>query len=166
MEKLIEQFSFGLFFWQTLLFIILVFVLKKYAWKPILDAVKEREDSIEQSIKSAEKARNEMKALQADNEKILKQAREERESILKEGRTLRDNMINDAKDTAKLEAEKVVASAKEQIENEKMRAIHDLKGQVAELSLEIAEKVLRAELKDGDSQRTLIQASIDDAKLN
>ena len=166
MEKLLEQLSVGLFFWQSLLFLVLLFVLRKYAWKPILNAVKEREESIEQSIKSAEKARNEMKALQADNEKILKQAREEREIILKEGRTLRDVMINDAKESAKEEGDKVIASAKEQIETQKMKAILELKSQVAELSLEIAKKVLRAELKDGKVQRELIQTAINEAKLN
>ena len=166
MEKLVEQFSVGLFFWQTVLFLALLFVLRKYAWKPILNAVKEREESIEQSIKSAEHARNEMKALQADNEKILKQAREERESILKEGRSLRDNMINEAKNVAKDEADKIIKSAREQIENEKMKAIHELKSQVADLSLEIAEKVLRSELKDGKAQRELIASSVNDAKLN
>ena len=166
MEKLISDFSFGLFFWQTLLFLVLVFILKKYAWKPILNAVKEREESIEQSLKSAEKARAEMKNLQAENETILKQAREEREAILKEARSLRDNMITEAKDTAKDEAEKVITSAREQIENEKMKAIHELKNQVAELSLDIAEKVLRQELKDGDSQKALIEKSIEEAKLN
>ena len=164
--ELINQFSTGLFFWQTLIFIALILLLRKFAWKPILEAVNNREESIESAIKAAEKAREDMKALQADNDKIMREAREERESILKEAREMRDNMINEAKATATAEAEKVTAAAKAQIENEKLAAIHELKGQVAELSLTIAEKVLRAELKGDKEQKELIEASIKEVNLN
>ena len=165
MENLLNEFSTGLFIWQTLLFIALILLLKKYAWKPILNAVNDREESIESAIKAAEKAREDMKNLQADNEKIMRQAREEREAILKEAREIRDTIVSDAKNTAVTEAEKIAAAATADIENKRLAAIHDLKVLVADLSVEIAEKVLRAELT-GDKQKDLIEASIKDAKLN
>ena len=111
MQNLLNEFSTGLFIWQTILFIALILLLKKYAWKPILTAVNDREESIESAIKAAEKAREDMKSLQADNEKIMRQAREEREAILKEAREIRDTMVSDAKNTAIAEAEKVAAAA-------------------------------------------------------
>ncbi|MCT4624013.1 MAG: F0F1 ATP synthase subunit B [Schleiferiaceae bacterium] len=163
---LLNEFSTGLFIWQTILFIVLIFFLRKMAWKPILKAVNDREESIESAIKAAEKAREDMKNLQADNEKIMREAREERESILKEAREIRDNMISEAKNTAIAEAEKVTEAAKAQIENEKLAAIHEMKNQVAELSLQIAEKVLRQELKGEAEHKELIAASIKEAKLN
>lgn len=166
MENLLGEFSTGLFIWQTVIFLALLFLLRKFAWKPILGAVQDREESIVSALKSAEKAREDMKALQADNEKILKEAREERENILKEARSIRDNMINEAKEGAAAEADKVMAAAKAQIENDKNKAIHELKNQVATLSLNIAEKVLRSELSDTQKQNELIESSINDAKLN
>ena len=165
MENLLNEFSTGLFIWQTILFIALILLLKKYAWKPILTAVNDREESIESAIKAAEKAREDMKNLQADNEKIMRQAREEREAILKEAREIRDTMVSDAKNTAIAEAEKVAAAATADIENKRLAAIHDLKAMVADLSIDIAEKVLRAELT-GDKQKDLIEASIKESKLN
>ena len=166
MENLINEFSTGLFIWQVVVFIALIFLLKKFAWGPILTAVKDREDSIVSALKSAEKARTEMQALQSDNDKILRQAREERENILKEGRTIRDNMVNEAKDAASAEADKIVASAKAQIENDKNKAIHELKNQVADLSLSIAEKILRSELSDTGKQKELVEAAINEANFN
>ena len=104
MDKLIHDFSFGLFIWQLLVFVALIFLLKKYAWKPILDAVNAREESIEGALKAAEKAREEMKALQSDNEAILKEAREERERILKEARDMKNKIVAEAKEAASAEA--------------------------------------------------------------
>lgn len=163
---LLEDFSVGLFFWQLLLFVGLLFVLRKYAWKPILGAVEEREKSIEDSLASAEKAREEMERLQADNDRILAEARAERDTILKEAREIKDKMINDAKSEAGSQAEKIIASAKEQIENEKMAAVTDLKNQVAEMSIEIAELVLRKELSDKNKQGELVKEQLDKFKLN
>jgi len=163
---LLEDFSVGLFFWQLLLFIVLLIVLRKYAWKPILGAVEEREKSIEDSLASAEKAREEMERLQADNDRILAEARAERDTILKEAREIKDKMINDAKSEAGSQAEKIIANAKEQIQNEKMAAVTDLKNQVAEMSIEIAELVLRKELSDKSKQGELVQEQLDKFKLN
>ena len=163
---LLEDFSVGLFFWQLLLFIVLLIVLRKYAWKPILGAVEEREKSIEDSLASAEKAREEMERLQADNNRILAEARAERDTILKEAREIKDKMINDAKSEAGSQAEKIIANAKEQIQNEKMAAVTDLKNQVAEMSIEIAELVLGKELSDKSKQGELVQEQLDKFKLN
>ncbi len=156
----------GLIFWTTIVFLLLVFLLAKFAWKPILGAVKTREEAIENALKSAEKARAEMENLQADNEKLLKQAREERDVILKEARTMKEKTISEAKDAASAEADKIIASAMEQIEHEKMAAITELKNQVASLSIEMAEKILRAELKDQKAQTEMVERMVDDVKLN
>ena len=139
MEKLMEQFSLGLFFWQLVLFVVLVFFLKKMAWKPILSAVKEREDSINDSLLSAEKARLEMQNLKTDNERILKEARAERDAMLKEAREIREKLISESKEDALKQSAKLIEQAKLTIENEKQAAIVDLKNQVAELSISIAE---------------------------
>ena len=106
MEKLLEEFSIGLFFWHSLIFLSLIFLLKKFAWKPILDTINEREEGIKDALKSAEKAREEMQSLQADNEEIMKKARIERDSILKEARDLKKSIISESKDEAKIEAQK------------------------------------------------------------
>lgn len=166
MEKLINDFSFGLFFWQSAVFIVLLLLLRRYAWKPILNAVNEREESIEGALKAAEKAREEMKALQADNEAILKEAREERERILKEARDMKNKIVTDAKDAASAEAEKSVAQAKAAIEAEKAAAVAELKNQAATLSIEIAEKVLGQELSDKNKQADMIGKMIDEVKFN
>ena len=160
MEKLIEEFSVGLFFWQTVLFIALIFLLRKFAWKPILNAVIEREEKIEGALKAAEEAENKMKELSANNEKILADARVERESILKDGRSIKEKMIADAKSQASTEAEKIITSAKEQINIEKMKAMTEIKNQVADISIEMAEKILRTELKDAKIQKKLIEEAL------
>ncbi len=160
MEKLIEEFSVGLFFWQTVLFIALIFLLRKFAWKPILNAVIEREEKIEGALKAAEEAENKMKELSANNEKILADARVERENILKEGRSIKEKMIADAKNQATTEAEKIIISAKEQINIEKMKAMTEIKNQVADISIEMAEKILGAELKDAKNQKKLIEEAL------
>lgn len=165
MEKLISDFSFGLFFWQSILFIALLLLLKKFAWKPILDAVNEREASINDSLKAAERARQEMKSLQADNEKILNEARAERERIVKEATDMKNKIVSDAGDLAKVEANKMIESARAQIDAEKQNAISQIKTQVAELSVEIAEKLLRKELAEESKQQKLIDELLNDAKL-
>ena len=160
MEKLIEEFSVGLFFWQTVLFIALIFLLRKFAWKPILNAVIEREEKIEGALKAAEEAENKMKELSANNEKILADARVERENNLKDGRSIKEKMIADAKSQASTEAEKIITSAKEQINIEKMKAMTEIKNQVADISIEMAEKILRTELKDTKNQKKLIEEAL------
>lgn len=166
MEKLIEQFSIGLFFWQLVLFVALLFLLKKFAWKPILEAVEKRENGIKDALESAEKAKLDMQNLQADNEKLLKEARAEREAMLKDARDIKAKMIDDAKGEAQEQANKLIAQAQASIESEKKAAIAELKSQVAGLSLEIAEKVLHGELSNKDKQLNLVESMIDDAKLN
>ncbi len=166
MEKLLEEFSVGLFFWQTVLFLALLFLLRKYAWKPILNAVNDREEGIKKALDSAENAKREMENLQADNQKLLKEARAEREAMLKEARDIKNKMIEEAKDQAKVEANKMIAQAQVSIKTEKKAAIAELKSQVANLSIEIAEKVVRAELSNKDKQEKLVESMLGDAKLN
>jgi len=156
MEKLLGEFSLGLFFWQTLLFVALLLLLKKFAWKPILDAVNERETSIKDSLSAAEKARDDMEAVQADNKRILKEARAERDALLAEAKTASVKIMNQAKEDAKAAADKITVQAQETIQNEKIAAINELKGQVASLSIDIAEKVLQTELKDKATQEQLV----------
>ena len=166
MEKLINDFSFGLFFWQMILFLALLFLLRKFAWKPILNAVKKREEGIVDALASAENARKEMQNLTADNERILKEARSKREELLKEARTMRAQMIDEAKGDAQIEADKLIEKAKESIQTEKNAAIADLKNQVAELSVNIAEKLVKGELASDDKQASLIETMLKEAKLN
>lgn len=166
MEKLFADFSLGLFVFQTLIFIGLVLLLKKYAWKPILDAVNEREEGIKNSLESAEEAKKEMASIVADNEKILKEARIERDNLLKDARSMKDKMISDAKSEASIEAEKLITLAKTSIENETLKAMTELKNQIADLSIDIAEKVLRSELSDKKSQMTLVEKLVAEAEGN
>tara|TARA_B100000925_G_scaffold280696_1_gene251654 strand:+ start:2625 stop:3125 length:501 start_codon:yes stop_codon:yes gene_type:complete len=166
MEKLITDFSLGLFFWQTLLFIVLVIFLKKYAWKPILSAVEDREEGIKKALASAEKAKAEMESLNADNERVLLEAKQERDKLLKEARETKDSIIKEAKEKANVEADRLMSSAKEQIANEKMKAITELKNTVASLSIDIAEKVLKSELKDKSSQEKFIETTLKETELN
>jgi F-type H+-transporting ATPase subunit b len=165
MEKLISEFSIGLFFWQTIIFILLIFLLKKYAWKPILDAVNEREEGIKNALLSAEKAKEEMASLQSDNEATLKKARAERDSLLKEAREIKQQLIDNAKNEAQSEAKKIISQAQETIQNEKKAAISDLKNQVASLSIDIAEKVLKEKLSDNKTQMNLVKDLVKDVTL-
>jgi F-type H+-transporting ATPase subunit b len=166
MEKLINDFSVGLFFWQIVLFVLLLFVLKKYAWKPILKAVNDREEGIMNALEEAENARKEMQNLNADNERILKEARAERDALLKEAREMKETIISEAKGEAQEQANKVVAQAKATIQSEKQAAISDLKNQVAELSISIAEKVVRAELADKDKQTKLVKDMLKEVTIS
>jgi F-type H+-transporting ATPase subunit b len=163
---LFNDFSIGLFVWQTVLFLALLFLLRKYAWKPILTAVEEREEGIKSALDAADNAKKEMEALNADNEKILREAKAERDSILKEARELKDGIIAEAKTQATEEADKVMASAREQINNEKMAAITELKNQVASLSVDIAEKILKSELKDDNKQKEMVNSALEEASID
>lgn len=166
MDKLINDFSVGLFFWQSLLFIALILLLKKFAWGPILTAVEEREDGIKDALEAAEKAKAEMQALNADNERILAEARIERDALLKEAREIKDGIVNDAKELANTEADKILTTTKDQINNEKMKAMTELKNTVATLSIDIAEKVLRSELADKKKQEDLVANALKETELN
>ena len=165
MEKLISEFSIGLFFWQSMIFIGLLFLLRKYAWGPILSAVNERETSIKDALASAEAARTEMESLQSDNQRILKEARAEKEAMLKEARSTRAELINTAKEDAQAEADKILTQAQEAIQNEKRAAINELREQVGSIAMDIAEKVLQKELENKDKQVQLIDQLIQDSDL-
>ena len=165
MEKLINEFSFGLFFWQLFIFIGLVLLLRKFAWKPILDSVNERETSIKDAMNAAEEAKKEMASIQEDNQKVLKEARAEREALLKEARSSGAEIVAQAKTEAKAEADKIIAHAQESIQNEKRAALNELKNQVAQISLDIAEKVIDSELDSKDKQSKLVNQLIKDASL-
>lgn len=158
--------SIGLIFWMIVSFSIILFLLKKFAWKPILDMLKEREDSIEQALISAESAREEMKTLQANNERILNEAKQERDSLLKEAREIKEKIIAESKDIASKEGERLLKMARENIQNEKMAAITELKNQVATLSIDIAEKILKTELSSDEKQKNLVNTLLKDVNLN
>lgn len=166
MEKLINDFSFGLFIWQTIIFVGLIFLLKKFAWKPILDAVNEREEGIKNALLSADNARKEMQNLQSDNQRILQEARIERDTLLKEAREMKDKMVADAKNEAQAQGQKMIEQAKAAIESEKNAAMAELKLHVSTLSLQIAEKLLKDELSNKEAQVKLVEKMLGDAKLN
>ncbi len=165
MDKLINDFSFGLFFWQMAILIVLIFLLKKFAWKPILDSLNSREEGIKNALDSAEKARMEMQNLNADNEKLLQEARLQRDSMLKEARELKERIVTEASSEAQGKADKIVAQAQVTIQNEKNAALADIKNQVAELSIEIAEKVIRKELSSSEQQFRLVEEMLEDVTL-
>lgn len=156
----------GLIFWTSLSFLILLFILRKFAWKPILGAVNDREEGIKDALASAEKARLEMQNLTADNERILKEARAERETLLKEAREIKNKIIADAKNEAQTQASKLIEQAQVAIQSEKKAAISELKSQVAELSMGIAEKVLKEELSNKDKQLSIVEDMLSKATLN
>lgn len=158
--------GFGLVFWTIISFLILLFVLRKLAWKPILGAVSEREEGIKKALESAETAKLEMQNLQADNEKLLQEARAEREVMMKEAREMKATMIADAKEEAQQAANKTIKDAQASIEAEKKAAIVELKSTVAELSVTIAEKMVKNELADKDKQLALVETMLKDANLN
>jgi len=158
--------DFGLIIWTALSFLILLFILKKFAWKPIVGTVNDREESIREALASAEKAKLEMENLHADNERILKEARVERETMLKEAREIKSKMITDAKDEAQVQASKMIEQAQMAIESEKNAAMAELKSHVAGLAVDIAEKVVRQELSDKDKQLDLVESMLGEATLN
>jgi len=165
LASLIEP-SIGLIFWTSVTFLLLVFLLGKFAWKPILSAIKTREKSIEDALASAERALNDMRELRAQNEVIMNQARTERDAILKEARETKEHLINEAKQKANSEADRILTTAREQITNEKNAAVAELKKQVAILSIEIAEKILRSELSNDEKQKALVSNLMKDVNLN
>ena len=156
----------GLIFWTTIVFTLLLVVLKKYAWKPILDSVDKRNKSIEDALKAADKAKEEMESLNVDNKKILAEAKKERDLLLKEAREIKENIISEAKKNATAEADKIIVSAKSQINNDKMKALIELKNHIASLSIEMTEKILKSELSDKNKQKELIEDSLKSSELN
>lgn len=166
MEKLVSEFSVGLFVWQTVLFLVLLFLLRKYAWKPILIAVNRREKTIEEALEQAEIARKEMKKLKQSNDALLQEARDERDALMKEARATKSEIITEAKNQAKEEADKILTSAREEIKNEKVKAIEELKNQVADFSFEIAERILSEKLSDKDKQSDSIKSALNEINFN
>lgn len=156
----------GLIFWQTITFVIVLFLLSKFAWKPIMASLREREQSIESALSMAERAKLEMQALKADNEKLLQEARMERDRILKEAVDNGRAIIEDAKAKATAESNRVFAQAKEEIENQKKSALAEVKNVAATVSIEIAERILKHELRDPGAQQTLVQEYLKDVNLN
>ncbi|UOK43191.1 MULTISPECIES: F0F1 ATP synthase subunit B [Flavobacterium] len=166
MEKLINDFSFGLFFWQAIILLVLIFLMVKFAWKPIMASISAREDGIRDAIASAETAKKEMMNLKADNQRLLDEARAERDTMLKEAREIKEKMIADAKSEAQVQGAKMIEQAKATIESEKNAALAELKNQVSGLSVQIAEKLLKGELSDKSSQTALVERMLEEVKLN
>jgi|SRR5690606_20187107 len=156
----------GLVVWHSLAFLTLLFLLAKFAWKPVLKAIHERERSIEDSLASAEKARDEMARLTNENEQLLKEARAERDTILKEAKVLKDQIVSDAKEQAQAEGAKLIDQARKEIEDQKNRALIEVKNQVSSLSIDIAKKVLEREFADQGKQEALVAELLKDVKLN
>ena len=157
--------AFGTVVWSTIAFLVVLFLLRKMAWGPILTALKEREESIATALNEADKARSEMSALQADNERLLQEARAERDGMLREAREMADKLVADAKGKAKEEAAREAESAREAISTERKAAVAELKSEVAKLSVSIAEQLIRAELADAGKQEALVSKLIDESPL-
>lgn len=158
--------SIGLVFWTTIAFVALVIILKKVAWKPIMAAITEREQSIDDALNKAELAKQEMARLTAQNEDLMKEARLERDAILKEAKELKDGIVAEAKKSAQTEGAKLIEKAKIEIENQKKAALAEVKNQVSSLSLEIAERILRGQLEDKTKQEALVANLLKDVELN
>ncbi|MDG1810740.1 MAG: F0F1 ATP synthase subunit B [Polaribacter sp.] len=166
MDKLINDFSLGLFVWMGVLFVLLVLLLKKFAWGPILEAVNNREEGIKSALASAEEAKKELQNLTADNANLIKEARAERDAMLKDAREIKEKMISEAKDEAKEEATKMIELAKTSIEQEKQSALAHLKKEVGELSITIAQAVVKKELSSQEEQIKLVEGMLKDVTLN
>lgn len=158
--------EFGLFFWTLLAFLVVLFILRKFAWKPILNSLSERETGIADAIASAEKVKQEMAAIKGENEQLLVKAREERGQMLKEAKEEQDRIITKAKEDTKIIADKMIAEAQQQIQQQKMAALTEVKNEVGKLSLEVAEKVLRKQLANGESQQEYAQMLAKEIKMN
>ncbi|MBT2619236.1 MULTISPECIES: F0F1 ATP synthase subunit B [Chryseobacterium] len=156
----------GLLFWMTLTFVILLFLLAKFAWKPIVNAVNDRETSIVDALNQAKLAKKEMEDLKADNERIIREAKIERDAILKEAREIKDRIVGEAKDVAKSEGDKLIAAAKQTIETEKNAAMADIKTQIGALSVNIAESILKQKLDNNEAQNELVQNYLNKSNLN
>lgn len=166
MYKLIDDFSFGLFFWQAIILLVIIFLLGKFAWKPIINALEAREEGIADALAAAENAKRELANLKSDNEKLLAEARAERDNMLKDAREMKDQMIAEAKNEAQAQGEKMIAQAKATIESEKNAAMKDIKNQVSVLSIDIAEKLLKNQLSDKEAQSQLVASMLEDVKSN
>jgi len=166
MDKLINDFSFGLFFWQAIILVILIVLLAKYAWKPILESLSAREEGISAALLSAEAARLEMQNLKTQNEVILNEARAERDAMMKEAREIKEQIVASAQAEAQAQGTKLIEAAKATIASEKNIAIAELKNQVSTLAVEIAEKLLKSELSNKEAQSNLVEKMLDDVKLN
>ncbi|MBC8320981.1 MAG: F0F1 ATP synthase subunit B [Bacteroidetes bacterium] len=158
--------GFGLVIWMTLAFGILLYVLAKYAWPAIISSLKEREKSIEDALLSAEKAREEMEKMKLGNEELIREAQDERDNILKEARALKEKFINDAKEKAQVTADSIVENARESIESEKKAAMVEIKNIITTYSIDIAEKILREELKDKKKQKAYVEKLLSETSLN
>ncbi len=158
--------DFGLLFWMVLSFSVVLYILKKFAWKPILQGLKDRENSIQEALDAADRTKKELSQLRSDNEKIMAEARLERDNLLKEARDLKDKIIAEAKTSATAEANKMIEEAKHVIENEKLSAINEIKNQVAVLSVQIAEKILKKELTKDATQKDFVNTLVQEIKLN
>ncbi len=156
----------GLIFWMTLSFLLLLFILKKFAWKPILSLLHERERKIDEALHAADKAREDMKQLQVDNEKLLRDAKVEREKIVAEARQMKEKILDEARQKGSEEAQRMIEAAREAIKYEKMAAITELKNQIALLSIDIAEKVLNEEMTVSAKQKQLINNLLDEINFN
>ena len=156
----------GLIVWTLLAFLIVFFILKKFAWKQIIGGLQERESNIADAIATAEKVKNEMAQLKSDNEALLQSAREERAAMLKEAKDIKDKMISDAKEEAKAQAAKIIADANASIHHQKMAALTDIKNQVGKMVVEVSEKILRKELSDKANQESYISKLAEEIKLN
>jgi len=158
--------EFGLFFWTLLAFLVVFFILGKYAWKPILNMLGERETGIADSIATAERVKNEMSQLKSENEKLLAQAREERTQMLKDAKETRDRIVGEAKDQAKAEANKIIIDAQQQITQQKNAALTEVKNEIGTLALEVAEKILRKQINTAEGQEMYMKMLAEDIKLN
>ncbi|HDR51481.1 MAG TPA: ATP synthase F0 subunit B [Mariniphaga anaerophila] len=156
----------GTIFWMIIVFGIVAFVLKKFAWRPILNALYEREESIDTALKAAEEARYEVEKLKTGNDKLIAEARREKDLILREAMNLKDGIVAEAKEKASFETQKSIENARRQIENEKAKAINEMKKQMTEISFLIAEKIIRKEMTDPKQQQKLVSELIDEIKLN
>lgn len=163
---LLENFSSGLFIIQSLIFIVLILVLKKFAWKPIMDAVNEREVTIVDSLNQAKLAKQEVQNLKAENEVIIREAKVERDNILKEAREIKDRIVNEAKDAAKTEGDKMIEQARQSIQAEKSAAVADIKNQIGALSVNIAETILKQKLDNEGAQNALVENILNQSNLN
>lgn len=164
--ELLHQFSSGLFIIQSIIFLILLFVLGKFAWKPILKSIDERETSIIDALNQAKLAKQEMAQLKEDNERILREARAERDGILKEARDMKDKIVSQAKESAKAEGEKMIEAARQSIQTEKIAAMADIKNQIGTLSVNIAENILREKLNNDGAQNALVENILNKSNLN
>jgi F-type H+-transporting ATPase subunit b len=156
----------GLIFWMTITFSLVLFVLSKFAWKPILNSIREREDSINNALNAADEARKQMDALKSDNEKLLQQARIERDALLKEAKEMKDEIISQAKKSADDESRRILTAANESIESAKIKALNELKTQVAVLSVDLAEKVLSKKMEDRSAQEAFVNENLKSITLN